>query len=220
MAGDENLPERVGDANGSCEKSDLKEHTQDSASNPHPGTNYKTCLVAENGVCDRDAGDLRQQHPLKVTNPIQASVVGSNGYILSKSVALQQPVRTSNSPLSGHAAKTLPGTANRAKAAASAHVSPSPSPTPPQAGDQLRGESPRLTDSPVSDSKIHRARKTLPKTGCNSVSLLWRSWVVFGVPVIPGSRDLQVCMNMPGHKERFSRTQRNAFKQVLVPHGN
>ncbi|XP_018420918.1 PREDICTED: histone-lysine N-methyltransferase EHMT1 [Nanorana parkeri] len=168
MAGDENLPERVGDTNGSCDKSDSKEHTQDNTNNPHPDSNYKTCWVAENGLCERDTGDLRQQHPLKVNNPVQTSVVGSNGYILNKSVGLQQPLRTSSSPLSGHAAKTLPGTANKAKASASAHVPPSLSPTPPQAGDQVRDDSPRLTDSPASDLKIHRARKTLPKTGCNS----------------------------------------------------
>lgn len=172
MAGDENLPERVGDTNGSCDKSDSKEHTQDSTNNPHPDSNYKTCWVAENGVCEQDTGDLRQQHPLKVNNPIQTSVVGSNGYILNKSVGLQQPLRTSGSPLSGHAAKTLPGAANKAKAAASAHVPPSLSPTPPQAEDQVRDDSPRITDSPASDLKIHRARKTLPKTGCNSVRLL------------------------------------------------
>ncbi|KAM9324223.1 histone-lysine N-methyltransferase EHMT1 [Gastrophryne carolinensis] len=167
MAGDENLPERLGDSNGSCEKSDSKEHSQDGASNPHPDTNYRACLVAENGLCD--AEDLHQQHPLKVASPVQTSVVGSNGYILSKSVALQQPVRTSSSPLSGHAAKTLPGAANKAKAAISAHSSPSPSPTPPQVTDQLTGDSPRRTDSPVSElMKIHRARKTLPKTSCNS----------------------------------------------------
>ncbi|KAM5146349.1 histone-lysine N-methyltransferase EHMT1 [Mantella aurantiaca] len=168
MAGDENLPERIGDTKGPCDKSDSKEHAQDSTNNPHPDSNYKTCWVAENGVCERDTGDLRQQHPLKVNNPIQTSVVGSNGYILNKSVGLQQPLRTSGSPLSGHAAKTLPGAANKAKAAASAHVPPSLSPTPPQAGDQVRDDSPRLTDSPAPDLKIHRARKTIPKTGCNS----------------------------------------------------
>lgn len=167
MAGDENSPERVIDSKGSCDKSDSKEHTQDNTNNPHPDSNYKTCWVAENGICERDTGDIRQQHPLKV-NPTQTSVVGSNGYILNKSVGLQQPLRTSGSPLSGHAAKTLPGASNKAKAAASAHVPPSLSPTPPQAGDQVRDDSPSSTDSPAPDLKIHRARKTLPKTGCSS----------------------------------------------------
>ncbi|XP_072286738.1 histone-lysine N-methyltransferase EHMT1 isoform X3 [Pyxicephalus adspersus] len=166
MAGDENLPERVSETNSSCDKSDSKEQTQDSTNNPHPDSNYKACWVAENGVCEQDTGDLRQQHPVKVINPIQTSVVGSNGYILNKPVGLQQPSRTSGSPLSGHAAKTLPGTANKVKAATSAHVPPSLSPIPPQEGDQIKDDSPMLTES--SDLKIHRARKTLPKTGSSS----------------------------------------------------
>ncbi|XP_068105278.1 histone-lysine N-methyltransferase EHMT1 isoform X2 [Hyperolius riggenbachi] len=153
MAGDENLPDSVGDTLG--DKSDSK---QDASGNPLPDTNYKTCWVAENGVCEPDMGE-RLLHPLKTNNPMQTSVVGSNGYILSKP-SLPQPLRTTNSPLSGHAAKTLPSS----KPKASAHVPPSPS--PPQGGDQLRDE--RLTDSPIPDSKIHRARKTLPKSSCNS----------------------------------------------------
>ncbi|XP_075041868.1 histone-lysine N-methyltransferase EHMT1 isoform X2 [Mixophyes fleayi] len=174
MAGDENLPEKVGDTNGACERNDSKEHTVSTHGTPdstkllHQDPNYKTCWVAENGVCERSTGDLRQ-HPLKINSPMQASVMGSNGYILSKSVPLQQPLRTSSSsPLSGHAAKTLPGAALKAKAASTVYVPPAPSPAPPQMGDQIKDESPKLTDSSVSDLKIHRARKTLPKAGCNS----------------------------------------------------
>ncbi|XP_063791938.1 histone-lysine N-methyltransferase EHMT1 isoform X2 [Pseudophryne corroboree] len=171
MAGDENLPEKLGDPNGACERNDSKDHplsthgAQDSAKLLQD-PNYKTCWVAENGVCER--GDTRQ-HPLKMNNPMQTSVMGSNGYILSKSVPLQQPLRTSSSsPLSGHAAKTLPGASLKAKAASTVYVPPAPSPAPPEVGDQIKDESPKLTEPSVSDIKIHRARKTLPKSGCDS----------------------------------------------------
>ncbi|XP_066436523.1 histone-lysine N-methyltransferase EHMT1 isoform X2 [Eleutherodactylus coqui] len=172
MAGDENLPEKVGDTNGSCERTDSKEHTvsphggQDSTKLHNQDPNYKTCWVAENGVCERDPGDLRQ-HPLKINSPMQTSVVGSNGYILNKSVVHQQPLRTSSSsPLSGHAAKTLPGAALKTKAASNVYVPTAPSPAPPQVGDEDEG--PKLADSSVSDLKLHRARKTLPRSTCNS----------------------------------------------------
>ncbi|XP_040297997.1 histone-lysine N-methyltransferase EHMT1 isoform X6 [Bufo bufo] len=172
MAGDENLPEKVGDTNGSCERTDSKEHTvsphggQDSTKLHNQDPNYKPCWVAENGICERDPGDLRQ-HPLKINSPMQTSVVGSNGYILNKSVGHQQQLRTSSSsPLSGHAAKTLPGAALKTKAASNVYVPTAPS--PPQVGDQVQDESPKLTDSSVSDSKIHRARKTLPRSPCSS----------------------------------------------------
>ncbi|XP_071980981.1 histone-lysine N-methyltransferase EHMT1 isoform X2 [Engystomops pustulosus] len=172
MAGDENLPEKVGDTNGSCERTDQKEHTvsplggQDGTKLHNQDPNYKTCWVAENGVCERDPGDLRQ-HPLKMNSPMQTSVVGSNGFILNKTVAHQQPLRTSSSsPLSGHAAKTLPGASLKGKAASSVYVPTAPS--PPQVGDQVQDESPKLTDTSVSDLKPHRARKTLPSSSCNS----------------------------------------------------
>lgn len=172
------MPEKVGDTNGSCERIDSKEHTvsphggQDSTKLHNQDPNYKTCWVAENGVCERDPGDLRQ-HPLKINSPMQTSVVGSNGYILNKSVVHQQPLRTSSSsPLSGHAAKTLPGSAPKTKAASSVYVPTAPSPAPPPVGDQVQDESPKLTDSFVSDLKIHRARKTLPRSACNSVRIL------------------------------------------------
>ncbi|XP_073496405.1 histone-lysine N-methyltransferase EHMT1 isoform X7 [Phyllobates terribilis] len=172
MAGDENLPEKVGDTNGSCERTDSKEHTvsphggQDGTKLHNQDPSYKTCWVAENGVCERDSTDVRQ-HPLKINSPMQTSVVGSNGYILNKSVVHQQPLRTSSSsPLSGHAAKTLPGAALKTKAASNVYVPTAPSPAPPQAGDQ--DESPKITDSSVLDSKMHRARKTLPRSACSS----------------------------------------------------
>ncbi|KAM4020384.1 histone-lysine N-methyltransferase EHMT1 isoform 4-T5 [Anomaloglossus baeobatrachus] len=174
MAGDENLPEKVGDTNGSCERTDSKEHTvsphggQDGTKLHNQDPNYKTCWVAENGVCERDLGDLRQ-HPLKINSPMQTSVMGSNGYILNKSVVHQQPLRTSSSsPLSGHAAKTLPGAALKTKAASNVYVPSAPSPAPPPVGDQVQDESPKITDYSVSDSKLHRARKTLPRSACSS----------------------------------------------------
>ncbi|XP_073397291.1 histone-lysine N-methyltransferase EHMT1 isoform X3 [Dendrobates tinctorius] len=174
MAGDENLPEKVGDTNGSCERTDPKEHTvsphggQDGTKLHNQDPNYKTCWVAENGVCERDPTDLRQ-HPLKINSPMQTSVVGSNGYILNKSVVHQQPLRTSSSsPLSGHAAKTIPGAALKSKMTSNVYLPTAPSPAPPQVGDQVQDESPKITDSSVSDSKPLRARKTLPRSACSS----------------------------------------------------
>ncbi|KAM4664875.1 histone-lysine N-methyltransferase EHMT1 isoform 2-T2 [Discoglossus pictus] len=159
MAGDENLSEKqVGETNGACDEP--KDHmittvgAQESTKLPHQDSTIKTSWIAENGVCERDTGDSRQ-HLLKPSNPTQTAVTGSNGYILNKSIALEQPLRTtSSSPLSGHAAKTLPGTANKAKAASTVYVPQAPSPAPSQTGDPNKD-----------DSKIHRARKTLPKQG-------------------------------------------------------
>ncbi|KAM8933634.1 histone-lysine N-methyltransferase EHMT1 [Pelodytes ibericus] len=172
MAGDENLPEKqAAETNGSCDK-DHRAVTslgaQGTTKLPHQDPTFKTCWVAENGICELDSGDIRQ-HPLKSNNSMQASVVGSNGFILSKSSALEQPLRTSSSsPLSGHAAKTLPGSANRVKAAPSVYVTPVPSPAPPQTGDPAKDENGKPLDTSLSDSKIHRARKTLPKTVSSS----------------------------------------------------
>ncbi|XP_053329006.1 histone-lysine N-methyltransferase EHMT1 [Spea bombifrons] len=168
MAGDENLPDKASDTNGSCEHSETQDRHalnplggQDSPKLPHQDSTFKSCWVAENGVCERD--------PLKSNNPMQASVVGSNGYILSKTAAVEQPLRTSSSsPLSGHAAKTLPGSANRVKTAPSVYVTPVPSPAPPQTGDPAKDEAVKQLDASLSDSKVHRARKTMPKTGSNS----------------------------------------------------
>ncbi|XP_063288994.1 histone-lysine N-methyltransferase EHMT1 isoform X2 [Pelobates fuscus] len=176
MAGDENLPEKqAGETNGSCDRSESKDHhpitthgAQDGPKLPHQDSTFKTCWVAENGVCERDPGDIRP-HPLKSSNPTQTSIVGSNGFILSKSAALEQPLRTSSSsPLSGHAAKTLPGSASRVKAASGAYVTPVPSPAPPQIGDSAKEENTNQLDASLSDLKIHRARKTMPKAGGSS----------------------------------------------------
>ncbi|XP_018088035.1 histone-lysine N-methyltransferase EHMT1 isoform X2 [Xenopus laevis] len=174
MAGDENLPaKQVGETNGSCEN-ESKDHSllplaaQDSTKLPHQDSVFKAFRVAENGVCDRDTDDVRQ-HPLKTTNPTQTSVTGSNGYILNKPAILEQPLRTSSlSPLSGHAAKTLPVAASKLKAASNVYVPPAPSPVPPNPGDPGRVENTKQQDSALPDLKVHRARKTLPKTGGSS----------------------------------------------------
>uniref|UniRef100_A0A8C5Q999 Euchromatic histone lysine methyltransferase 1 n=1 Tax=Leptobrachium leishanense TaxID=445787 RepID=A0A8C5Q999_9ANUR len=172
MAGDESPSEKqAGETNGSCEKGESKDHThspQDSPKLPRQDSPFKACWVAENGVCERDPEDIRQ-HPLKPTNPTQTSVTGSNGFILSKAAALEQPLRTSSSsPLSGHAAKTLPGAASRVKAASGAYMTPAPCPAPSQTLNPTKEESAKQLGGSLSDSKIHRARKTMPKTSTSS----------------------------------------------------
>ncbi|KAM4696988.1 histone-lysine N-methyltransferase EHMT1 [Rhinophrynus dorsalis] len=174
MAGDENLCEKqVAETNGSCERNESKDHgislgTMDGTKLTLQDSTFKTCWVAENGVLERDPGDVRP-HPLKTNNPTQTSVMGSNGYILNKSAVLEQPLRTtSSSPLSGHAAKTLPGVVSKAKTSSNAYVPPAPSPAPPQIGDPIMDDDAKQTDAPLPDLKIHRARKTLPKSGSSS----------------------------------------------------
>uniref|UniRef100_A0A6I8QAN6 Euchromatic histone-lysine N-methyltransferase 1 n=3 Tax=Xenopus tropicalis TaxID=8364 RepID=A0A6I8QAN6_XENTR len=173
MAGDENLSDKqVGETNGSCEKNESKElglltlATPDSTKLPHQDCVFKTFRVAENGVYDRDT---EGQYPFKASNPTQTSVTGSNGYILNKPAILEQPLRTSSlSPLSGHAAKTLPVAASKPKAASNVYVPPAPSPVPPNPGDPGRVENTKQQDSALPDLKVHRARKTLPKTSGSS----------------------------------------------------
>ncbi|KAG8447467.1 hypothetical protein GDO86_014817 [Hymenochirus boettgeri] len=175
MAGDENISEKqVGEANGSCEKTESKDlgltalGTQDGTNLSHQDSIFKTFHASENGLCD--PGEVRP-FPLKVSNPTQTSVIGSNGYILNKPAILEQPLRTSSSsPLSGHAAKTLPGASNKTKTSSNVCVPtpPSLSPVPSHPGDPVKGENTKQQDTAVSDPKIHRARKTLPKMGSNS----------------------------------------------------
>ncbi|XP_053551684.1 histone-lysine N-methyltransferase EHMT1 isoform X2 [Bombina bombina] len=164
MAGDEHLLEKqVAETNGSLDADEPKDlsvpllGTQDGRKLSHQDSTFKTSWIAENGLCERETGDNRH-YLLNTINPMQTSLTGSNGYIFNKSVALEQPLRTtSSSPLSGHAAKTLPGAAAKAKTASPLYISPPTSPVPHQTGDPNKD-----------DLKIHRARKTLPKLVCNS----------------------------------------------------
>ncbi|XP_054219826.1 histone-lysine N-methyltransferase EHMT1 isoform X40 [Homo sapiens] len=159
-----------GETNGSCENSDASshanaaKHTQDSARvNPQDGTNTLT-RIAENGVSERDSEAAKQNH-VTADDFVQTSVIGSNGYILNKPALQAQPLRTTStlaSSLPGHAAKTLPGGAGKGR-------TPSAFPQTPAAPPATLGEGSADTEdrklpAPGADVKVHRARKTMPKS--------------------------------------------------------
>ncbi|XP_054515279.2 histone-lysine N-methyltransferase EHMT1 isoform X10 [Pan troglodytes] len=159
-----------GETNGSCENSDASshanaaKHTQDSARvNPQDGTNTLT-RIAENGVSERDSEAGKQNH-VTADDFVQTSVIGSNGYILNKPALQAQPLRTTStlaSSLPGHAAKTLPGGAGKGR-------TPSAFPQTPAAPPATLGEGSADTEdrklpAPGADVKVHRARKTMPKS--------------------------------------------------------
>uniref|UniRef100_A0A2K5XQK2 Euchromatic histone lysine methyltransferase 1 n=1 Tax=Mandrillus leucophaeus TaxID=9568 RepID=A0A2K5XQK2_MANLE len=159
-----------GETNGSCENSDASshanaaKHTQDSTRvNPQDGTNTLT-RIAENGVSERDSEAGKQNH-VTADDFVQTSVIGSNGYILNKPALQAQPLRTTStlaSSLPGHAAKTLPGGAGKGR-------TPSAFPQTPAAPPATLGEGSADTEdrkppAPGADVKVHRARKTMPKS--------------------------------------------------------
>ncbi|KAL0606673.1 Histone-lysine N-methyltransferase EHMT1 [Plecturocebus cupreus] len=159
-----------GETNGSCENSDASshanaaKHTQESArANPQDGTTTLT-RIAENGLSERDSEAGKQNH-VTTDDFVQTSIVGSNGYILNKPALQAQPLRTTNtlaSSLPGHAAKTLPGGAGKGR-------TPSAFPQMPAAPPATLGEGSadaedRKPPAPGADVKVHRARKTMPKS--------------------------------------------------------
>lgn len=174
MAADEGSPEKPGgDAhvtvdgatNGSCERSDSSrhvspaEHTQDPArASPQEGPN-KLTRIAENGVSERDT-DLGKQNHIPADDLTQTAVIGSNGYFLSKP-ALQEPALRVPSALApslpGHAAKTLPGAAGKGR-------TPSVLSQPPAAGEGGKDSEDKKPTALGADVKVHRARKTMPKS--------------------------------------------------------
>ncbi|XP_045419144.1 histone-lysine N-methyltransferase EHMT1 isoform X9 [Lemur catta] len=159
-----------GETNGSCEKSDASshlnaaKHTQESTKvSPQEGTN-KLTRIAENGISERDTEVGKQNH-VPTDDFVQTSVVGSNGFFLGKAGLQGQPTRTSGalaSSLPGHAAKTLPGGAAKGR-------TPSAFPQTPAAASPVLGEGSvdaedRKPPAPGADVKVHRARKTMPKS--------------------------------------------------------
>lgn len=172
MAADEGSPEKPGgDAhvaadgatNGSCERSDTgrhvtpAEHIQDNAkANPQEGPN-KLPWTAENGVSERDA-DVGKQNHVPADDLTQTAVIGSNGYFLSKP-ALQEPALRVPSALApalpGHAAKTLPGAASKGR---------TPSVLSQTPGEGSKDSEDKKPIALGADVKVHRARKTMPKS--------------------------------------------------------
>ncbi|XP_066222651.1 histone-lysine N-methyltransferase EHMT1 isoform X4 [Saccopteryx leptura] len=159
-----------GAANGSCERSDAgrhvsaAEHTQENAKvSPQDGP-HKLARIAENGVSERDAEAGKQNH-IPADDLTQTAVIGSNGYFLSKP-ALQEPALRVPSTLApslpGHAAKTLPGAAGRGRTPSG--LSQMPVAVPPRPGEGSKDTEDKKPVAPAADVKVHRARKTMPKS--------------------------------------------------------
>ncbi|XP_066569342.1 histone-lysine N-methyltransferase EHMT1 isoform X2 [Amia ocellicauda] len=146
---------------------------------PHP----RLGRVSENGVLERGGGDSSRQNHGKPGDPPQASVTGSNGFILGNKQQVQQEAtthRTSGSgsgsvtALVGHAAKTLPSSSS--SAAASSRLRGGLS----AAGrvDLRSGEDKADTETkngtnqgPPAPLVIHRARKTMARPAANQTAL-------------------------------------------------
>ncbi|KAM8803434.1 histone-lysine N-methyltransferase EHMT1 isoform 1-T1 [Rhynchonycteris naso] len=179
MAADEGSAEKPGGeapvaaegaTNGPCERGDAgrhvsaAEHTQENAKvSPQEGPN-KLTRIAENGVSERDAEAGKQNH-IPAEDLTQTAVIGSNGYFLSKP-ALQEPALRVPSTLApslpGHAAKTLPGAAGKGRTPSV--LSQIPVAVPPRPGEGSRDTEDKKPMAPGADVKVHRARKTMPKS--------------------------------------------------------
>ncbi|CAI9175207.1 unnamed protein product, partial [Rangifer tarandus platyrhynchus] len=159
-----------GETNGSCDQSDASghaaavKHPQESTrGSPQEGAG-PGARIAENGILDRDPEAGKQNHIRSDGFP-QSPVVGSNGYFLGKAPLSEPPLRVAStlaSSLPGHAAKTLPGGAGKGR-------TPGAFPQPPAAVPAKPGEGGKDTEdkkapAPGADVKVHRARKTMPKS--------------------------------------------------------
>ncbi|KAM9207580.1 histone-lysine N-methyltransferase EHMT1 isoform 3-T3 [Dugong dugon] len=179
MAADEGLAEKQGgeahtaadgETNGSYENNDASshpnaaKHSQENAkASPQEGTN-KLARIAENGISERDVEAGKQNH-VRADELTQTAVVGSNGFFLAKPALQGQPLRTSGPsapPLPGHAAKTLPGGAGKGRT--SGGFSQLQATVPARLGEGSRDAEDKTPPAPGPDVKVHRARKTMPKS--------------------------------------------------------
>ncbi|KAH0520824.1 Histone-lysine N-methyltransferase EHMT1 [Microtus ochrogaster] len=168
-----------GETNGSCEKSsdtshpNATKHTQENTrASPQEGTN-RASRVAENGLSERDIEVGKQNH-VTTDDFMQTSVIGSNGYFLNKPALQGQPLRTPStlaSSLPGHAAKTLPGGASKCRTPSALPQTPTTAPAVP--GEGSADTEDRKPTASGTDVRVHRARKTMPKS---ILGLVWQSW--------------------------------------------
>ncbi|XP_057610914.1 histone-lysine N-methyltransferase EHMT1 isoform X1 [Chionomys nivalis] len=159
-----------GETNGSCEKSsdtshpNAPKHTQENTrASPQEGTN-RASRVAENGLSERDIEVGKQNH-VTTDDFMQTSVIGSNGYFLNKPALQGQPLRTPStlaSSLPGHAAKTLPGGASKCRTPSALPQTPTTAPAVP--GEGSADTEDRKPTASGTDVRVHRARKTMPKS--------------------------------------------------------
>ncbi|KAM9370906.1 histone-lysine N-methyltransferase EHMT1-like isoform 2-T2 [Phaethornis superciliosus] len=177
MAADESATEKPtgepkmavdGETNGSCEHSEAGSHpnpaknTQDNTKGSQQDSGTKLNRIAENGISERD-GETGKQNHLKANDFTQTSVTGSNGYILTKQMAQEQPLRTTSTfaSLTGHAAKTLPGGGSKGRTVGS--FSQLPATMPAKLGEGSKDMDAKKATAANTEVKVHRARKTMPK---------------------------------------------------------
>ncbi|KAM6297037.1 histone-lysine N-methyltransferase EHMT1 [Aegotheles albertisi] len=177
MAADESATEKQagepkmavdGETNGSCEHSEAGSHpnpaknTQDNTKVSQQDSSTKLNRIAENGISERD-GETGKQNHMKANDFTQTSVTGSNGYILTKQMAQEQPLRTTSTfaSLTGHAAKTLPGGASKGRTMGS--FSQMQAAMPAKLGEGSKDMDAKRATAANAEVKVHRARKTMPK---------------------------------------------------------
>ncbi|XP_051492405.1 histone-lysine N-methyltransferase EHMT1 isoform X3 [Apus apus] len=177
MAADESAAEKQtgepkvavdGETNGSCEHSEAGSHpnpaknTQDNTKVSQQDSSTKLNRIAENGISERD-GETGKQNHMKANDFTQTSVTGSNGYILTKQMAQEQPLRTTSTfaSLAGHAAKTLPGGASKGRTMGS--FSQMQATMPAKLGEGSKDMDAKKATAANAEVKVHRARKTMPK---------------------------------------------------------
>ncbi|XP_054030268.1 histone-lysine N-methyltransferase EHMT1 isoform X3 [Dryobates pubescens] len=177
MAADESATEKQagepkmavdGETNGSCEHSEAGGHpnpaktTQDNTKVSQQDSGSKLNRIAENGISERD-GEAGKQNHLKANDFPQSALTGSNGYILTKQMAQEQPLRTTSTfaSLTGHAAKTLPGGASKGRTVGS--FSQLQATVPSKLGEGSKDMDAKKALAANTEVKVHRARKTMPK---------------------------------------------------------
>ncbi|XP_035197285.1 histone-lysine N-methyltransferase EHMT1 isoform X2 [Oxyura jamaicensis] len=177
MAADESATEKQagepkmavdGETNGSCEHSEAGSHpnpaknTQDNTKVSQQDSSTKLNRIAENGISERD-GETGKQNHMKANDFTQTSVTGSNGYILTKQMAQEQPLRTTSTfaSLTGHAAKTLPGGASKGRTVGT--FSQMQAMMPAKLGEGSKDMDAKKATAANTEVKVHRARKTMPK---------------------------------------------------------
>uniref|UniRef100_A0A8C9F3L4 [histone H3]-lysine(9) N-methyltransferase n=1 Tax=Pavo cristatus TaxID=9049 RepID=A0A8C9F3L4_PAVCR len=177
MAADESASEKQvgepkmavdGETNGSCEHGEAGSHpnpaknTQDNTKVSQQDSSTKLNRIAENGISERD-GETGKQNHMKANDFTQTSLTGSNGYILTKQMAQEQPLRTTSTfaSLTGHAAKTLPGGASKGRTVGT--FSQMQATMPAKLGEGSKDMDAKKATAANAEVKVHRARKTMPK---------------------------------------------------------
>ncbi|XP_012884902.1 PREDICTED: histone-lysine N-methyltransferase EHMT1 isoform X3 [Dipodomys ordii] len=200
-----------GETNGSFEKSsdtshlNVAKHTQENARASPQDSNNRAPRISENGVSERDI-EVEKQNHVTADDLMQTSVIGSNGYFLNKPALQGQPLRTPNtlaSSLPGHAAKTLPGGASKGRTSSGLLQTPAAAPAVPGAGSADTED--RKPAAPASDVRIHRARKTMPKS-------------VLGLHVAnKDPREFREARDHKEPKEEINRNISDCGRQQLLP---